>query len=166
MSTEWAVPLDRVYLLNPGQTLDVGDRTLKAFRPPLFDNPVTTGFLDSKSGALISSDCFGGPMASAEVATCEDVRAAGDNVRDAQMLWASIDSPWVLMADPAKYRPTVEAVRRMDPSGIFSTHLPPAVGLTHELCDAALAALDAPTFIGPYQAALEALLATFEPMPA
>lgn len=33
MSTERPLPLDRVYFLNPGQSLDVGDRTLHAFRP-------------------------------------------------------------------------------------------------------------------------------------
>jgi flavorubredoxin len=32
MSTERPLPLDRVYLLNPGQSLDVGDRTLHARR--------------------------------------------------------------------------------------------------------------------------------------
>ena len=51
MSTERPLPLDRLYLLNPGQSLDVGDRTLTAFRPPLFDSPSTTGFYDNRSGA-------------------------------------------------------------------------------------------------------------------
>jgi Metallo-beta-lactamase superfamily len=63
MSCEWAIPLNRVYLLNPGQVLDVGDRRLHAFRPPLFDSPATTGFLDDRSGALFSSDCFRGTAA-------------------------------------------------------------------------------------------------------
>ena len=49
MSTERPLPLDRVYLLNPGQKLEVGDRALHAFRPPLFDNPATVGFFDDKS---------------------------------------------------------------------------------------------------------------------
>ena len=74
MSTEWTVPLDRVFLLNPGQTLDVGDRRLHAFRPALFDNPSTTGFLDDRSGALFSSDCFGAPMPSLELATSTRTR--------------------------------------------------------------------------------------------
>jgi flavorubredoxin len=30
LSTQWPLPLDRVYLLNPGQSLEVGDRTLTA----------------------------------------------------------------------------------------------------------------------------------------
>ena len=40
---------------DPGQSLEVGDRHLTGYRPPLFDNPATVGFLDSKSGAFISS---------------------------------------------------------------------------------------------------------------
>lgn len=36
MSTERPVSLDRLYLLNPGQSLEVGDQTLTAFRPPLY----------------------------------------------------------------------------------------------------------------------------------
>jgi hypothetical protein len=59
MSLEWRVPLSRVFLLNPGQALDVGDRQLHCFRPPLFDSPSTTGFLDDRTGVLFSSDCFG-----------------------------------------------------------------------------------------------------------
>jgi flavorubredoxin len=43
MSTEWTVPLNRVFLLNPGQALDVGDRHLNCFRPPLFDSPPPPG---------------------------------------------------------------------------------------------------------------------------
>ncbi|MEV2249771.1 hypothetical protein AB0I94_04280 [Streptomyces sp. NPDC050147] len=74
MSCERPLPLDRVFLLNPGQTLDVGDRTLTGFRPPLFDNPATVGFLDGKSGVCFSSDCFGGPMPSADLAQADDVR--------------------------------------------------------------------------------------------
>jgi Metallo-beta-lactamase superfamily len=163
MSTEWPVPLDRVFLLNPGQALDVGDRRLHAFRPPLFDNPSTTGFLDDRSGALFSSDCFGAPMPSLELATSGDVRAVGDAVRDLQLLWASVDSPWVHQVDPAKFRATVDPVRAMGASAVFSTHLPPATQLDDRLYETVLLAPETPPFVGPDQAALQALLATFEP---
>ena len=53
------LPMDRVYLVNPGQTVDVGDRTLTAVKPPAFDNPITQGLHDERSGILFSSDCFG-----------------------------------------------------------------------------------------------------------
>jgi hypothetical protein len=162
LSTEFPVPLDRVYLLNPGQTLDVGDRTLTAFRPPLFDSPATTGFIESKRGAMFSSDCFGAPLPSAELATGSDVAAAGP-VRDAQLLWASIDSPWVHSVDPAKYQATIDPVRALNPSAILSTHLPPAVDPDDSLWDTVAMAPANPGFIGPDQQALEQLLASFAP---
>jgi len=156
------VPLDRVYLLNPGQSLDVGDRTLRAFQPPLFDSPATTGFIESRTGAMFSSDCFGGPMQSVDIATGADVHAAG-SVLDAQLLWASIDSPWVHSVDPEKYQATIDPMRALDPSAIFSTHLPPAVGELDRLWEMAAMAPANPGFIGPDQKALEQLLASFAP---
>ena len=59
MSLAAPLPMDRVHLVNPGQTIEVGDRALTAVKPPAFDNPVTTGFHDSRSGAFFSADCFG-----------------------------------------------------------------------------------------------------------
>ncbi|HYW90027.1 MAG TPA: MBL fold metallo-hydrolase, partial [Chloroflexota bacterium] len=56
------LPPDRVYLLNPGEQIDVGDRTLVCLRPPTFDNPATTAMYDTRSHALFSSDCFGAAL--------------------------------------------------------------------------------------------------------
>lgn len=163
MTCEWEVPLDRVFLLNPGQALDVGDRRLHAFRPPLFDSPATMGFLDGFSGALFSSDCFGAPLPSAELATSADVRAVGDEVRDLQLLWASVDSPWVHQVDPATFGATVDPIRAMAASAVFSAHLPPAPEPDDSLYETLLLAPRAAPFVGPDQAALQALLSTFEP---
>ncbi len=111
MSTERPLPLDRVYLLNPGQSLDVGDRTLHAFRPPLFDNPATTGFYDDSSRITFSSDCFGAPLSSPEFAVCHDVREVpAPELRGAQLLWTAVDSPWVHQVDAARYMETVRAM--------------------------------------------------------
>ncbi|MEV6429319.1 MBL fold metallo-hydrolase [Nocardia sp. NPDC051463] len=163
MSCEWTIPLDRVFLLNPGQQLDVGDRTLIGFRPPLFDNPATVGVFDTGSGALFSSDCFGAPLPSSELAMSADVRAAGPELTRAQLLWATVDSPWVHTVDPEKYSATVDPIRKLDPSGIFSTHLPPAIGMNDRMFDTISAAPTAPAFVGPDQQALEAMLGAFEP---
>jgi hypothetical protein len=164
MSTEWMVPMDRVYLLNPGQKLDLGDRTVTGYRPPLFDNPATVGLLDDSTGTLFASDCFGGPMSSAELAMGGDVRAVNaEERRAAQLLWAAIDSPWVRNVDGSKYAATVDLFRGLDPSAILSTHLPPAVGMNEAMFAMLDEAPDVPEFVGPDQEALEALLATFEP---
>ncbi|MFI6091732.1 MBL fold metallo-hydrolase [Streptomyces sp. NPDC051218] len=164
MSCERPVPLDRVYLLNPGQTLDVGDRTLTGFRPPLFDNPATVGFFDDLSGVCFSSDCFGGPLPSAELAQADDVRAvAPQDLRAAQLLWATVDSPWVHNVDPQKFLGTFQQLRDRGPEFIFSTHLPPAVGIAGSMIDTLGSAAGETAFVGPDQAALEQMLTQFEP---
>lgn len=164
MSTERPLPLDRVHLVNPGQALDVGDRRLFAFRPPLFDNPATTGFFDPRSRACFSSDCFGAPMASEEQALSTDVAAVGDDdLHAGQMLWASVDSPWVHSVDQDRFAESLRPLREMDAAMVLSSHLPPAVGRTESLIDSLARTPEATPFVGPDQQALEALLAGFEP---
>jgi Metallo-beta-lactamase superfamily len=165
MSCERPLPIDRVYLLNPGQSLDVGDRTLTGFRPPLFDNPATVGVLDSSNGVCLSSDCFGGPMPTAELATAHDAAAVGEpDLRAAQLLWATVDSPWVHSVDQAKFAASFQPLRGFGSSAIYSTHLPPAYGDGSPMFATLLDAPQAAVFAGPDQAALEAMLRTFEPV--
>ena len=150
------VPPDRVHLLNPGETLDIGDRTITALRPPTFDNPGTAGFLDGKTGALFSSDCFGalmqGPAESADEIAVDDLRAG-------QTLWTTIDSPWVHQVDRAVFADNLNTVRELRPSCVLSSHLPPAYEVTDRLLENLLGVPDAAAFAAPGQAALEAMLA-------
>ncbi|MFF9013320.1 MBL fold metallo-hydrolase [Streptomyces sp. NPDC014870] len=169
MTTERPLPMDRVYFCNPGQSLDVGDRMLHAFRPPLFDNPATVGFWDEKTGICFTSDCFGGPMPTAELAEsghANDLKP--EELAGAQTLWATIDSPWVHLVDQGKYRATIEPLREMNPEIVLSTHLPPAVRMTAMMLETIAAVPDSDPFVGPDQAALVQMLASFEPgaMPA
>ena len=164
LSTERPLPMDRLYLINPGQSLDVGDRTITAFRPPLFDSPATVGFFDPKSKTCVSSDCFGAPMPSAELAASEDVRdMPAADLRSAQLLWATVDSPWVHVADKDAFRRTVAPVRQMEPEVIVSSHLPPVLGDTASCFDMLNVAPLADPYVGPDQRALEEMLAAFEP---
>jgi metallo-beta-lactamase superfamily protein len=165
MSTEKPLPLDRVYLLNPGQSLDVGDRMLTGFRPPLFDNPATVGILDASNGVCLSSDCFGAPLPTAALASAQDAAAASpEELRAAQLLWATVDSPWVHAVNPAKFAASFQPLRDFEPSVIFSTHLPPAARAGAMMFDTLLDAPGASAFTGPDQAALEQMLKTFEPV--
>jgi hypothetical protein len=168
MSTERPLPIDRLYLLNPGQKLDVGDRTLHAFRPPLFDNPATVGFYDDRSCACFSSDCFGAPLATVELAGAGDVgEIPAAELLAGQLLWAAIDSPWVHNVDASRYLETVRAMQALDPDVILSTHLPPAQRLSGaRLFDMLARAPGANPFVGPDQRALQAMLAGFEPVAA
>jgi hypothetical protein len=69
----------------------------------------------------------------------------------------------VHQVDPARFRATVDPVRAMGASAIFSTHLPPVQQPDDRLFETVLLAPGTPPFVGPDQAALEALLATFQP---
>jgi len=150
------VALDRVYFLNPGETLDVGDRQLVAVKPPAFDNPATTGFFDTKSKALFSSDCFGALVQRPEVRAEE---YSLDELREGQVLWSTVDAPWLHKVDQSKLNQELSQVRELEPSWLLSSHLPP----TNTLMESSLVSLsmvpEAAPFIGPNQPALEAMLA-------
>jgi flavorubredoxin len=157
MSVSDPLPMDRVHLVNPGQSITLGSRTLTAFRPPTFDNPSTTGFFDTSSGVLFPADCFG--------ALLQDVpRNAADlsegDLREGQVFWATIDSPWMHEVDRGKLVHELDAVAKLEPSLILSSHLPAAPGSMIDQFLASLAAVpDAGPFVGPDQVALEQMLA-------
>ncbi|MGH9016691.1 MAG: MBL fold metallo-hydrolase [Acidimicrobiales bacterium] len=157
MSLAVPLPMDRVYLVNPGQTVDVGDRTLTAVRPPAFDNPITTGLQDERSGIFFSSDCFGALLD--EVPQCaEDL--SDEELRQGQVFWATVDSSWLHKVDRGVFAAELDRVRELDPTMILSSHLPAARGSSMErLLDTLASVPDAPPFVGPDQAALEQMLA-------
>ena len=150
------LPMDRVHLLNPGQKITVGGRTLAAVKPPVFDNPSTTGFYDEKSGVFFSSDCFGA-LLQAVPQTAADISDA--DLRQAQVAWATIDSPWLHKVDRGAFARELDSIRQMAPKMILSSHLPAAPGTMIEKVLASLAAApEAQPFVGPDQAALEQML--------
>ena len=86
-----------------------------------------------------------------------------DDLVAAQRLWATVDSPWVSGVDRNAFRASLQPLRQLDPSVVLCTHLPPAHAAAARLLDTLETAPDADPFMGPDQAALEALLAEFEP---
>ncbi|MBI5716269.1 MAG: MBL fold metallo-hydrolase [Burkholderiales bacterium] len=150
------LPVDRAYLINPGQPLDVGDRQLLALRPPLYDAPETMGFLDMRTRQLFSSDAFGA-LLDRSYESAEAIAPA--LLRERLHLWATIDAPWL---HPLGREGLVRAVRRvadLAPERIFSSHLPPASAAVSALLAHLAEADTAVPFVGPDQAALEASVA-------
>jgi flavorubredoxin len=156
LSLSAPLPMDRVHLANPGETITVGDRKLTALRPPSFDNPATTGFFDNKSGVLFSSDCFGALLA-APPQNAADL--SPKELKDGQILWATLDAPWLHKVDMQALTRELNAIRKMEPAMILSSHLPAA---GREMTERVLSTLadvpSAPPFIAPNQAALEQML--------
>ncbi|MFD0904733.1 MBL fold metallo-hydrolase [Actinomadura sediminis] len=164
LSLERPVPPDRVYLLNPGQSLDVGDRGLLAFRPPVYDNPATTAIIDDRTGTCFSSDCFGAPMTSRDLVESDDVAAIPHaDLIAGQRLWAVLDSPWLCEVDRNLFHSSLHPLRDADPPVVLSTHLPPAHHRTAAMLDTLAGAPDAPPYIGPDQEAFLRLLTELEP---
>lgn len=148
--------LDRVYLLNPGQTLDVGDRKLLAVKPPTFDAPETTGLFDPASATLISADSFGAIL-DTPADNAADIAPA--KLREGATLWASIDAPWLAVSDPQKFNAALKTIDALGAKTILSSHLPVAHDMNAVLMQILADAHQAPTFVGPDQAALEKMLA-------
>ena len=156
MTTVWQVPMHRLFAINPGESLDVGDRSLTAVMPPLFDNPMSTGFRDEKTGALFSVDAFGAVVPSpAEKA--EDVPE--EALKMGMVAWATSDSPWAHIVDQGKYGQVLDRIRQLNPTMILSSHLPPAGGKSMDAFLKVLASVpDAEPFVAPNQAELEQML--------
>ena len=129
MSSWWPVPLDRVHAIRVGDRLPVGDRTLRAVAPPLYDNPMSTGLLDEATGTLFSVDSFGAFLP-------EPTEDAGevpqDALADGMNAWASSDSPWTQLVDRQRFGQVLEGVRQLQPTRILSSHLPAANGTSLE----------------------------------
>ena len=156
MSTAWPVPMDRVYWLNPGDSIDVGDRKLTAVRPPLFDNPTTIGVYDDKSETFFSADCFGAIIPSPAQNT-DDV--AENDLIQGMAGWAILDNPWVHMVKQSEFDKALDRIRQIAPKMIFSGHLPPATGKTEQFLELlATVPLSTPN-VAPDQTALEQILA-------
>lgn len=151
------IPIDRIYAINPGQKIKVGDRTLVAVRPPVFDNPSTLGLLDEVSGAFFSSDCFGGLLPEVP----EDATLVPEQVlREGQGLWAIIESPWLHKVDRSNLMDELDKLRVMAPSMILSSHLPAAPReLTEQMLETIALAPLAHPFVAPDQMAIEQMLA-------
>jgi flavorubredoxin len=150
------IPLDRVYLINPGQYLDVGDRKLLAVSPPTYDAPETCGLFDTKHSTLFSADSFGALMQEPSE-TAESINA--DELREGCIGWATIDAPWLNKVDQVKFGESLSDISKLNATTILSSHLPPAQGINNELLSYLKDATQVPRFVGPDQAALEKMMA-------
>ena len=162
-STWCQVPLDRVYALQIGSVIDVGDRTLEAIRPPVFDNPTSTGLYDSSTQTLFPVDTFGAILPGA----AENV----DEYAEPELIggitaWTTFDSPWTHLVDRAKFADVIDGVRRLGATNVLSSHLPPATGRLDVLLKIIESVPDAEPFVPPDYEAFVAIVSQMGPPPA
>lgn len=151
-----AVPPERVFLLNPGQSLDLGDRQLVAMRPPTYDAPESTALFDTKTRAFFSADTFGALLPT----SYDDARAVpADALRDGLTLWTTVDAPWLSSLTRDAFERVLATVRDLSPAYVLSSHLPPARGMNDVLLSHLEGAREAPLFVGPDQEAMMRMMA-------
>jgi flavorubredoxin len=121
MAEEWETPVNRCRFMTDGDTIDVGDRTLVAKRPPLYDNPTTRALFDAKTSVLWAVDTF----ATNVPAPVPDVAAlSADDFRDGQLFGGRLVSPWVALLDTLKFRTVVDDFQRLNAEVIAGCHTP------------------------------------------
>jgi glyoxylase-like metal-dependent hydrolase (beta-lactamase superfamily II) len=149
--------MSRLVPMDHGQRLDLGDRELALLKPPTYDAPETTGFLDTKTRVLFSVDSFGALLD----APYEETAAIPEaTLRDGMTTWAGIDAPWLGMVDKTKLGRLLDDVERLDPTAIISGHLPATAGRSiHTVLGNMLGALSEDRFALPDRDAVEALFA-------
>ena len=103
-------------------------------------------------------------MPDQSLALADDVAAVStSDLLAAQRLWATVDSPWIADVDRRTYAASLADLPVSDLPLVLSTHLPPARHRGDQLLTMLAEASDLRPFIGPDQAALEAMLAGFAP---
>jgi flavorubredoxin len=153
MGRSLAVPLTRQRWVGDGESFDVGDRTLHAVRPPIFDAPTTRGLYDPSTGIYWAADSFA-------VSMTTPVRTIAELDRDAwvegRAAFDNYVSPWLALVDDARFQATVDRIEALAPTTLVGCHTP-IVGATR-VADAIASARRAPsaTFAPqPDQAVLE-----------
>jgi flavorubredoxin len=158
------IPPERAFLVHEGSTHDVGDRTLRAMRPPAFDNPGTLGVFDPKQSILFSADCFGAPFTTPEAVLAEDVASIPDEeLEPAQLLWGRFDSPWAHFVDEGRFAENFKRFLQDQPDTVLSTHLPPIRGDLDRHVKTLTKLPSSPPYVTADQAALEAFMAEMAP---
>ncbi len=119
------VPAARMRIVD--DAFAVGDRTLRAIRPPVYDSPYTRGLFDPTTGVYYASDAFCAPIPGDPVDWVDQIPDTLWAQGLARFHHASL-CPWVALADPALYRREVDSLAALGITTIAGAHTPPLRG--------------------------------------
>jgi flavorubredoxin len=151
-------PLDRCRWVMDDESLDVGDRTLHALRPPVYDSPTTRGLYDPTTKVYWAVDTFATPLPDPHAGVADL-----DPGFWQELMWVfamGAVSPWLTMLDPVKYGRYVDRIQDLDITTIAACHTPVIEGEFIEKAFARvreLPTLDAPAL--PDQSILDQIIA-------
>jgi flavorubredoxin len=115
-------PLERCRWIGHEEAFSVGDRTLRAVRPPVYDSPTTRGLFDPKTGVYWCVDTFATPLPDPTMAVA-DLDPEFWNFGMTLFALGAV-SPWLSMLDHDKYGRYVDTVQSLDIATIAGCHTP------------------------------------------
>jgi len=115
-------PLDRCRWVMHEESFDIGDRTLHAVRPPVYDSPTTRGLFDPKTGVYWAVDTFATPLPDPKMAIA-DLDPGFWQFGMTLFAFGAV-SPWLSMLDHAKYGEYVDTVQGLDITTVAGCHTP------------------------------------------
>jgi flavorubredoxin len=161
----FAFPLERCRWVMDGESFDVGDRTLRALRPPVYDSPTTRGLYDPKTKLYWAVDTFATPLPDPHMGVADL-----DPGFWRELMWVfavGAVSPWLTMLDHDKYGRYVDQTQNLDITTIAACHTPVIEGPYIEQAFARireLPTIDAPML--PDHSILEQIIAATSQPPA
>ena len=151
-----ALPLQRMRWIEPGGSLDVGDRVLQLFRPPIFDGPTTRGLYDPKTSAMWIVDS----LACLTPGSLDARDVPAELLEQCLPALNSAVSPWHAWLDRAVYGRHVDAVEAYGARTVASAHGPVLRGgLLDDAFDRLRGLAGTPIIPTPGQELLDALIA-------
>jgi flavorubredoxin len=152
----------RVHILNDGDSLDIGDRTLHAIRPPLYDSSATTGIWDPKSEIYYGADCFG--VVTGDVPEYTDEMTSGE-FEDGFFFMNRANHIWFEHVEQAVLAAEAEKIKSLGAKMLVSGHGPVERRDVGRMCDMIKRIHDMPPIVLPDNAAYEQMLADAEKQP-
>jgi flavorubredoxin len=115
-------PLERCRWIMHDESFSVGDRTLHAVRPPVYDSPTTRGLFDPTTGVYWGVDTFATPLPDPQMAVAD---LDPEFWQFGMTLFAfGAVSPWLSMVDHDKYGRFVDTIEGLEITTIASCHSP------------------------------------------
>jgi len=115
-------PLDRCRWVMHGESFDVGDRTLHALRPPLYDSPTTRGLFDPTTGVYWAVDAFATPLPDPQ-AQIADLDAEFWNFGMTLFAYGAL-CPWLSLLDSEKFGRFVDGIQSLEIRTVAGCHTP------------------------------------------
>jgi flavorubredoxin len=115
-------PLERCRWIMHGDSFDVGDRTLHAVRPPVFDSPTTRGLFDPTTGVYWAVDTFATPLPDHTMGIA-DLDPEFWDFGMTMFAFGAV-SPWLAMLDADRYGRHVDLSQQLDITTIAACHSP------------------------------------------